>query len=169
MDIYLKKPYISPRSSSSSPHLSKRNKEKGDNKKNNKKDNQEYKPNMHTIKIQPKSKNENGFLKDNLNEPQKILVEKFIFSLDQKIDEKIDILEENKKKLREHEDFFNKMGYVLTDKLCERLAMLIHYILSGIPVLLEGPTGTSKTRTAIIACEYITKIKIKTQNMMIHY
>ena len=38
------------------------------------------------------------------------------------------------------------------------MAMLIHYILSGIPVLLEGPTGTSKTRTTLIACEYITKI-----------
>ena len=50
------------------------------------------------------------------------------------------------------------MGYVLTDKSCERLAILIHYILNGIPVLIEGPTGTSKTRTALIACEYITKI-----------
>ena len=38
------------------------------------------------------------------------------------------------------------------------MAMLIHYILSGIPVLLEGPTGTSKTRTTLIACEYITKV-----------
>ena len=38
------------------------------------------------------------------------------------------------------------------------MAMLIHYIQSGIPVLLEGQTGTSKTRTTIIACEYITKI-----------
>ena len=38
------------------------------------------------------------------------------------------------------------------------MAMLIHYILSGIPVLLEGPTGTSKTRTTLIACEYITNI-----------
>ena len=38
------------------------------------------------------------------------------------------------------------------------MAMLIHYILNGIPVLLEGPTGTSKTRTTLIACEYITKI-----------
>ena len=36
--------------------------------------------------------------------------------------------------------------------------MLIHYILSGIPVLLEGPTGTSKTRTTLIACDYITNI-----------
>jgi MoxR-like ATPase len=62
-----------------------------------------------------------------------------------------------KKELWEKEDFFNKIGYVLTDKSCERMAMLIHYILSGIPVLLEGPTGTSKTRTTLMACEYITQ------------
>ena len=157
MDIHLEKPYISPRSSSSS-HLSKKNKEKGDNKKIIKKDHREYTPNMHTIIIEPKSKNENGFLKDNINDPQNIFEEEFIFSLEQKIGDEIDIFEENKKKLRKHEHFFNIMGYVLTEKSCERIAMLIHYILSGIPVLLEGPTGTSKTRTALIACEYITKI-----------
>ena len=38
------------------------------------------------------------------------------------------------------------------------MAMLIHYIVSGIPVLLEGTTGTSKTRITLIAYEYITKI-----------
>ena len=57
-----------------------------------------------------------------------------------------------------HEDFFLKLGYVLTDKSCEILSILIDCILSRIPVLLEGPTGTSKTRTTLIACEYITKI-----------
>ena len=46
----------------------------------------------------------------------------------------------------------------MTDKSCERISMLIHYIQSGIPVLIEGPTGTSKTRTTLIACEYINKI-----------
>ena len=44
------------------------------------------------------------------------------------------------------------------------MAMLIYYILSGIPVLLEGPTGTSKTRTTLIACEYITNIINKDSN-----
>ncbi len=52
---------------------------------------------MNTIKIQPKSKNKNGFLKDNANDPQKLFTEKFILSLNQKIDEEIDIHEENKK------------------------------------------------------------------------
>ena len=113
---------------------------------------------MHTIIIEPKSKNENGFLKDNINNPQKIFEEEFIFSLDQNFDEEIDIFEKNKKKLREHEELSNKMGYVLTEKSCERMAMIIHYVLSGISVLLEGSTGTLKTRIALIACEYITNI-----------
>jgi DNA polymerase III delta prime subunit len=35
------------------------------------------------------------------------------------------------------------------------MARLVHYIRNKIPVLLEGPTGTSKTRTTLIACDYI--------------
>ena len=38
------------------------------------------------------------------------------------------------------------------------MAMLIHYILNSNPVLLEGPTGTSKIRITLIAYEYITQI-----------
>ena len=74
------------------------------------------------------------------------------------ISNEIDILGAKKKELWENEEFFNKIGSVLTDKSCERMAILIYYIISGIPVLLEGLTGTSKTRTTLIACEYITKI-----------
>lgn len=44
------------------------------------------------------------------------------------------------------------MGFVLTEKSCERIVILLHYILNGIQVLLEGPTGTGKTRTALITC-----------------
>jgi len=51
--------------------------------------------------------------------------------------------------------FFKEQGFILTEKSMERLALLIHYILNGIPVLLEGNTGTSKTRTVITACNYI--------------
>ena len=118
----------------------------------------DYISNIHVIKVEPQSKNENGFLKDNIDTSEKTSYEQFILEVNENITESIDILEENKKILRKHEDFFNKIGYVLTEKSCERMAMLIHYILSGIPVLLEGPTGTSKTRTTLIACEYITKI-----------
>ena len=109
-------------------------------------------------KVKSISKNENGFLKDNINNPKKIFIEHFILEINQKIDKSIDIFEENKNKLRKHKDFFNKMEYILTDKSCERIAMLIHYILGGISVLLEGPTGTSKTRIVIITREYITNI-----------
>ena len=42
--------------------------------------------------------------------------------------------------------FFKKPGFILTEKSMERMALLIHYILNGIPVLFEGNTGTSKTR-----------------------
>jgi predicted lactoylglutathione lyase len=58
-------------------------------------------------------------------------------------------LEEIKNELRKSEQFFNNMGFVLTDKSCERIAMLIHYIKSGIPVLLERPIDTSKKRITI--------------------
>ena len=39
----------------------------------------------------------------------------------------------------------------------ERIALLIHYITCGIPVFLEGNTGTSKTRATLVACNYIKK------------
>ena len=53
--------------------------------------------------------------------------------------------------------FFKKQGFILTEKSMERMALLIHYILNGIPVLFEGNTGTSKTRTTLTACNYIKK------------
>ena len=56
---------------------------------------------MDTIKVQPISKNENGFLKDNINNLQIICEEVSILGVFQIIDENNDILEENKKKLRE--------------------------------------------------------------------
>jgi len=53
--------------------------------------------------------------------------------------------------------FFKKQGFILTNESMERMALLIHYILNGIPVLFEGNTGTSKTRTTLTACNYIKK------------
>ncbi len=64
-------------------------------------------------------------------------------------------LEEFKKK--EKKDFFKKQKYILTNKSMERIALLIHYITCGIPVFLEGNTGTSKTRATLVACNYIKK------------
>lgn len=53
--------------------------------------------------------------------------------------------------------FFKENDFILTEKSKERLALLIHYNLVGIPVLLEGNTGASKTRTPLIAGNYIQK------------
>ena len=55
----------------------------------------------------------------------------------------------------EKKEFFKNQGFILTEKSMERMALLIHYILNGIPVLFEGNTGTSKTRTVLTACNYI--------------
>ena len=62
---------------------------------------------------------------------------------------KKEILKEEKK------EFFKRNGFVLTNNSIERISLLIHYILTGIPILLEGNTGTAKTRTAIVAFKYI--------------
>ena len=79
-------------------------------------------------------------------ESVKSIIEKYI--IDFKSDER-------------REKFFKKQGYILTEKSMERMALLIHYILNGIPVLLEGNTGTSKNRTALTACNYIKKFMQK--------
>ena len=54
------------------------------------------------------------------------------------------------------EDFFlNNYNYILTEKAKERLGKLYEYIKKGIPIILEGETGTSKTLSAEIICKYI--------------
>jgi Rad3-related DNA helicase len=57
--------------------------------------------------------------------------------------------------LFEQKDYLASLGFILTDKSSERMAKLIHYIKTKVIVLLEGPTGTSKTRTTLIAYKYI--------------
>ena len=61
--------------------------------------------------------------------------------------------------------FFKKQGFILTEKSMERMALLIHYILNGVPVLFEGNTGTAKTRTTLTACNYIKKFIKKDGSM----
>ena len=46
-------------------------------------------------------------------------------------------------------------NYILTEKAKNRLDKLYTYIFNGIPVLLEGETGTSKTLSAEIICKQI--------------
>lgn len=45
-------------------------------------------------------------------------------------------------------------NFVFTEEARKRLTILFNYLEAGIPVLLEGPTGTSKTLSTEIACEY---------------
>ena len=49
-------------------------------------------------------------------------------------------------------------NYILTEKAKERLDKLYTYITYGIPVLLEGETGTSKTLSAEIICKHMSEI-----------
>ena len=55
----------------------------------------------------------------------------------------------------------NNYKYILTDQAEKRLDKLYTYIKSGVPVILEGETGSSKTRSAVIICEYIYEKKKK--------
>lgn len=48
---------------------------------------------------------------------------------------------------------FTKKGFVYTEWAINRLTILYIYLDIGIPVILEGPTGTSKTLTAEMVCE----------------
>ena len=52
-------------------------------------------------------------------------------------------------------------NYILTNQAKERLDKLYTYISNGIPVLLEGETGTSKTLSSEIICKYIYEMNNK--------
>ena len=61
------------------------------------------------------------------------------------------------------EILLDKYNYVLTRKAKDRLDKLFTYIINGIPILLEGETGTSKTITSEIICEYISEMRNKSK------
>ena len=48
------------------------------------------------------------------------------------------------------EELIKKRNYILSPQAKNRLSLLNHYITNGIHVILEGPTGTSKTLSADI-------------------
>jgi len=79
-----------------------------------------------------------------------------------------EIINELKKKQNEYvvrfeeeRDFFEKKNFILTSDSIKRLSKLYFFISLGIPVLLEGPTGTSKTLSAEIICDNLQKEKIR--------
>lgn len=104
-----------------------------------------------------KSRSEGGYLIDNFlmkKDTNKIneIIENFKEIKDSPPQEELLEL------IKKNEKFFNKNNYILTKGSIERLAMLIHYIECKNPVLLEGPTGASKTFTTKIALEFLKYI-----------
>ena len=50
-----------------------------------------------------------------------------------------------------------KGSFIPTEKAKERLQKLKEFFDSKIPILLEGPTGTSKTKSIQVLCEILKK------------
>ena len=104
----------------------------------------------------PTSKNEDKkFLKDKKENEDNQKAEKIIYEISNSLKNCKGLLEKEMEEIKKHKDFFDKKNFILTDLSCKRMAEIIHYIKSGNPVLLEGDTGTAKTRTSVIACEYL--------------
>ena len=51
-----------------------------------------------------------------------------------------------------------KGNFVLTEETKERLQKIKNSFDSRIPVMLKGPTGTSKTKTIQVLCDILKKI-----------
>ena len=54
-----------------------------------------------------------------------------------------------------------KGNFVLTDEAKTRLQKIKNFFDSRIPIMLEGPTGTSKTKTIQVLCEVLHKKKVR--------
>ena len=48
-------------------------------------------------------------------------------------------------------------NFIPTDEAKERLQKIKNFFDSRIPVMLEGPTGTSKTKTIQVLCDILKK------------
>ena len=46
-------------------------------------------------------------------------------------------------------------NFILTENAKERIQKLYNQLESNIPIMLEGPTGTSKTKTALVVCKLL--------------
>ena len=108
-------------------------------------------------KERPVSKNEDKkFLKDKKENEDLQITEKLMKNISKLLlEDSNGQLEKEMADIKKNKAFFDKRNFILTDLSCKRMAEIIHYIKSGNPVLLEGDTGTAKTRTSIIACEYL--------------
>ena len=66
-------------------------------------------------------------------------------------------------------DYFNKYNYFLTKEATERLDKIYTYISKGVPIIIEGETGTSKSFSAEMIYRFIyekkkQKEKLKDKN-----
>ena len=58
-----------------------------------------------------------------------------------------------------NKDFFEERNFIITEESKRRLLLLKDFINLKILVLLEGPTGTSKTLSAELICDLLLKEK----------
>ena len=56
---------------------------------------------------------------------------------------------------------FERINFIPTEGALHRLSLLHKYIKQRVPVLIEGPTGTSKTISVEIVCKYLDKKLIR--------
>ena len=168
---------VKKRVSSSSSHSNSRNSnDSDDKKKSNKKDKIESLNNIIIkikkpieIKIKEKEKpismnDDKKFLKEKKENEENQITDKLISNITENLKNCEGQLEKEMKEIRKNYKFFEDKNFILTDLSCRRMAEIIHYIKSGNPVLLEGPTGTAKTRTSVIACEYLMELSYKKNN-----
>ena len=64
---------------------------------------------------------------------------------------------EDEEFFNKYQNFFDERNFILTKESKKRLLLLRDFIKLKIPVLLEGPTGTSKTLCSEIICEILLK------------
>ena len=63
--------------------------------------------------------------------------------------------------MKKDKEFFSKKKFIQSKKAMERLSQLMNAIKYKIPIMEEGPTGTSKTFTTLIAIDYLNYRKQK--------
>ena len=67
----------------------------------------------------------------------------------------------NETKFTYNKSEVEKQNFIFTQGAEERLQKLFNYIMVGVPVLLEGPTGTSKTLSSEIVCKLLGRELIR--------
>ena len=70
----------------------------------------------------------------------------------------------DKEKFEYDKTILEKKNFIITPNSIERIKKISYYISRGVPLLLEGPTGTSKTFSAEFAC-----LVAKTQKPLIRF